>query len=452
MSESIRQESNWYLISIMLLIALSIYSGALSTFIVGAINLCVGAFIINKSRVQCKNLITKLFCFAFCFYTCYAFIEFIEITEYNRHYYPDQIDFFFYFAKECISYNMSLGEIMQAAFQYHMGLVSGIMTYIGLFTWLEYRIDGEFCYLPLLQTTVIIASIYAIFLYKLLSLFEEHKAFKYSLYYVICGPVALYAFVLLRDMHIAFLFLLGIYIILKDPPLVKGVVGLTIIDVLLFSLRFQHGIFFILFIILFLHNKFKNAKIVFWISIICVGFVFSALLIASYDIIEETTVVYTENTIEKANAGGLAMRLLKLPTPIREITCSAFSQIFPFPFWLIDRKIENICDGLILFLMMLRSAFWYFVAFTVAKMLIKKVVFRQCKQFMPLLFIAVMLIVSGSSEYYEIRRFMGVYPIIYLVFFYILNCINIEHNSLRQTKTQAVLLYTALSLIYIIIK
>lgn len=331
----------------------------------------------------------------------------------------DEIRYFIPFAESCIKDRFSLRLLYKDSLYYNHGQGFGYLFYIGLIANLGEHILGGYNVFMLILSSVLLGGLYTIFLSKILVLYFEPKiAMKYSLIFMLCTPITLSSVSVLRDGFIALLYLIGIYIVLKNKKTIVGLCSLLLIMFLISTMRLEHALFFALFVVYYLYLKFNKYKLLWGIfGVIFIVFGVTTLS-GTLMMMGETFNTYTEYTMEHANASGLAMVLLSLPSPIKEVACTIFSQMFPIPPWIsLSAGINGFPDFFISSQKCIRTVVWFAIVFNTVRWVFTKSLRNiYSPTFNILLLIALVLIIACSSEYYESRRMMCVYPILFLVF------------------------------------
>src|SRR5690606_1833203 len=125
-------------------------------------------------------------------------------------------------------------------------------------------------------------------------------AVKLALLYGLLGHIFAYSATLLRDIHVSFLFALGIYILFCRKSFI-GIFFLLLIDYLIFGFRPEHGIFFLSFLgyysFRFLKNNRKKALKFLPVILILIGavlyFYINNLLDSYVSTLADTTSKYS---------------------------------------------------------------------------------------------------------------------------------------------------------------
>ena len=125
-------------------------------------------------------------------------------------------------------FNVVFSSALLFAIFHYMIENEGYIFYIGMLAYMaEHFFDGNHLLLQFLGS-VISGSLMAIVFYKIcLLFFDAKRSVIYALLYSLCTVVFYYSFTLVRDIHIAFFYILSFYIIFKRFS-IKGFVLLLL--------------------------------------------------------------------------------------------------------------------------------------------------------------------------------------------------------------------------------
>lgn len=429
-----------FIISLLVTVTIFVVTESFATFGIAIIIFLLLFATIILDAPKSKFAINTIL-LTYCIYTTFAILHYYQIDNNELDPTFDEVRYFIPFVNDIISQNISFDKLWIKSLQYNFGEHHGYLFYIGSFALFGKICLGDYNVMQLLLSSVLIGCLYSIFLFKVISIYtDEAKAFKYTLFYMLCTPIVMSSYVVLRDLLIALIYLIGIYIILKNTTLNKGLPIFILSFLLLLSLRLEHALFFALFIIIYIYRKYSRYKVI-SISLFAISsIIFFAAIQSTFLTMSDTLATFNEYTITHANQAGLAMKLLSLPSPIKEVACSLFSQIFPIPPWvsLLD-EIKSVPDLIFSLLSMVKTICWFYIAFYTVKYIFTS--YKKIKIFKLgfLLIASIILIVTCSSEYYESRRIMCIYPVIYITF--ILFRQKIPRIQTQKTTSQFFLVY-----------
>ena len=434
-------------VSVVLLISFGSFSPVFFFLLILVFGLVISSFLAN-SKAHVVQL-QKLWLTALVFYSLLAVFHYYEHFYHNEIPNLDEFGTFIPLVKESLKYSTSNALL----FAQTNGIVGcpGFLTYIFLWARIETMLFGEFCEMNLFYSTILLACLYVVFLFKLLQIYVDvQNAYKYTIYYLFFSPLILYSFPILRDLHIALLYLIGFYLLKSKHSFQYNISFLIIIVLLLTTFRFENAIFFSGFVLYYVYNKYKHNKVVLIsIAFLALPLVFSFLYLGISESLE-TVDAYQEYTMSRAAGGGLSSRILSLPTPIKQVATTLLSQIFPIPPWASFEEVnpQSFPAIVMCLLMPIKTVFWFYVAYSLVRYFNRKNNrYLIIKEFGPLLLLALVYVIACSSEYYEVRRLMAVYPLFYLV--YVILRIQPQNQILNRTiRTEYLLGYGGLILCF----
>lgn len=396
-----------------------------------------------------RYIYTTMLC-TYSIYMLFAILHYFQFIDNEIDPNADELRYFVPFVDNIIDKNVAFTDLLYESLSYNRGEHYSYLFYIGGVALFSEKYLGGYNLMQVILSSQFLACIYSIFIFKIISIYiKEDVAVKCTLFYMLCTPIVMYSVSVLRDLPIALSYLIGLIVILKNTKFKSGICILLILSSLIMSLRLEHGLFFVLLILIYIYIKLNRFKILFGvIAIVCVvGFI--AIIQNTFITLLDTVSTFNEYTKEHANSTGLAMKLISLPSPIKEVACSLFSQIFPIPPWagFID-GVKSFPDFIFSFFSMIKTVCWFYIIFFVVKNIFKYYDSIRPYNWGYLMLVALLLIVACSSEYYESRRIMCMYPIIYLVFIKMRDYI--DRVQLRKTNKQFGLLYGGLLLAYVL--
>lgn len=332
-------------------------------------------------------------------------------------------------------------------------LYNGYMLAISVFA--NNYLDGTTgFYMTLAQTLFGVLSMDI--LYRImLSYFEEKKAYRYTLMFATLSLFLFYSSVVLRDIVIAFFFILAIEIILQ-PFKSINVVKLLIFMLFTWGIRLYSGFFYCIFIALYLYLYSRNAKAkAIILPIFIVIAIAGSVVVFGASAMEQTTEeidVYNNMTTEAtASSGGFISKLYKLPPGVRHVAVMFYSQMAPFPSYTVLDAVSTPGHFFIALDVMIYEFFWFFVFYGLAICLVFKKAYKILSiNELMLLGMAVIFILANTAHP-DIRRMMPVYPIIYLLY----NKVKDDAANVSWFKSKKQLLtfiYFGLIIVYMAIK
>lgn len=277
---------------------------------------------------------------------------------------------------------------------------------------------------------------------------NNRKSFIASMAYGALSVVLFYSVGLMRDIHIALIYAIGIYIITGKRVSIKKYIILIILGIAAYFIRIENGLFFLAFIAAWSiqsGGKYKMAMIFF--AILCLAYLIYWIggINTIIDTATATADIYQGRTNVYANTGSLGMKLNKLPIPFNYLAKSAFGQIDPFPFWARFVKQQTLVRKIFFLPEAISGLFWFYVWLRILFNYKKAIVFFiRYKYAFGLALLYIIMVSIGQANP---RRLMAVYPMIYLCFFYI------DNRVFRLKELiYAIALYGLLLTVYFVIK
>lgn len=274
------------------------------------------------------------------------------------------------------------------------------------------------------------------------------KSFTASIAYGTLSVVLFYSVGLMRDIHIALIYAIGIYIITGNGVSIKKYIILMILGVAAYFIRIENGLFFLAFIAAWSiqsGGKYKIAMIFF--AILCLAYLIYWIggISTIIDTATATADIYQGRAGVYANTGSLGMKLNKLPIPFNYLAKSAFGQIDPFPFWARMVKQQTVVRKLFFVPEAVAGLFWFYVWLRLLFNFRRTIAFfARYKYAFGLALLYIIMVSVGQANP---RRLMAVYPMIYLCFFYI------DNRVFRLKEIlYAIGLYVLLLAVYFVIK
>lgn len=257
---------------------------------------------------------------------------------------------------------------------------------------------------------------------------SSRVAMKAASAYGILSFTFFYSVGFMRDIHIALIYVVALYIISGEEYSLKNYLILILLGLIAYYIRFENGLFFMAFIGVWMYKSGSNKKFI--ISIVTIIGLGGAILLLGgvetiYNMAFKTIEGYTTRAHRLADQGSLGIKLMSLPAPINYIGMAAFGQISPFPFWAVFREDISLFGNFFYLLEVIAALFWMIVWLRIVKYPKRSLVFYRKYKFVVL--VVLLYIVSVSMAQAMSRRLMAVYPMIFLGYIYI-------NNRLLKTK------------------
>lgn len=315
--------------------------------------------------------------------------------------------------------------------------------------------DGNHLLLQFLGSTVF-GVLSSVIIYKILKLYiDPKKAYIYTLIFMFFSVFNFYSYNLFRDIAIAFFYICGIYYALErsERKQLLKLVFMLICNWLVFELRFEHGILFS-FLTLYVGFKiFAKNKIMLLIFGAVSIILFASIVLAKMDMLLGSLESYSTLTDEavKENEGSISQYTYNLPSGLKQITIALISQIQPFPSWNILKSANNMYQGFYGFLQILYSFFWFIIFFSLLKwVFFEKKIYILRRELIVVAIIFILFLLANTANM-TIRRLIGFYPFIFLIYVFIKEYY-ISRIGFQKTTLMAVFIYLFLILVYLLLK
>jgi len=320
----------------------------------------------------------------------------------------------------------------------------GVVYFNGLVATLA-NIYGENSILIQKMSVVFVASLIPMVMYGISRLyFSEKVSINVALVYGIFSFLPYHSGILLRDVHIALMFILTIYIVLQKRSILNFIL-LFFIVVESYYLRPQTGIFMIGFVSIYLFlfirkltlNRYLEFFIYFIFLALIIFLIVNSSLFEMFTQIEESS---AQRGVATTSSGSLGAVISKLPFGLNILAQFGFSQIQPFPpAWIF--KGSN--RGFFELWYLIAAISWFFGwGFLLYGLKVKKIFSKLDLKIKLMFFLSVIYLVLITIIEFNQRRQMAVYPILYLlmVFSYI------EMSVSERTKV-----WISMGILYIIL-
>ena len=433
--------------NLLIVFAIFIISGS-SSVLISLISFYIISFIFilrlsKGNNFQRKDLFT-LYNISFFFYIIFGFLAYLSY---------DQIDGFFIYSDQVEFYEMgndlgslsSISEIFKTCFIERIHYVNeGAIFLFGVLAYFANLFDGNSVLFQILNVTYF-GIIINLFVYKTLLFYTKRdQALKYSIYYSLFTYVICFSPWILRDIHITFFYVVAIYLI-HLPFSIKRLIYLILLQIIVLEFRLTHGAIFIFFPLIYFYKYSDNIrykhifKFFSFLLLICLIFINFSKISYIIDTLTEGYARYSEYSVYVANnQGGLGAKLLSLPSGLKQFAIFVYSQISPFPPSDQLFKASTFLQVVFGILYLIAPVFWGFIVYVVAMNF--KRYYKSFSSFQFYLLIFFIVFIIGNSSNLNLRRIICVYPILYILFVYIIS---------RMPKTRIKLHIKNYSLIYL---
>ncbi len=443
-----------FLTSLIIIFISFFVSRSLSAVVLSLATILFGILLIKTIEEINREKGYKLLFIVFSFYALFALFHYLGFCYNYENFAQGWRDEFKFFIITEGYKDTPISEIFKDCFINKVHLENeGYIFYIASLSSIAQSLfDGNHLLYQFLGTTLF-GILSSILLYKFLLLYiNKENSYKYALIFMLCSAVFQYSFFLLRDIIIFFFYLLG-FIIISKKFSVKGLFILICLNLFIWQLRYESGLFFIVFILYYFYINTKRYKTFLIIAVCILAAISFPLIKEHYNRLSKTLTYYSAFT-ETAALGvddSLGKTILKLPFPLKEIGILINSQMQPFPPWYDLLNSNNIFEAIVSVLPMVYSFFWFIVAFSLIKWLIVDKRYKNIRPELILLAIVGLVFLLGNIANMALRRIMCVYPIFYLLYTIIRTNFSSKQNR-KKTMMLATSIYITLLFIYLSIK
>lgn len=425
----------WYIVAFYILFIVGVFDGHTSSFAALLLLYILGFWSVNtmKNQVERTNG-SKVFGIVFSVYTISAFIASRSFLDGQYFYVSDSMKYIEMF------YNLNNWSWSNTFFiltdtYFNFADNNGLFN-VGIALWAyiaNHFLDGTSVFhLTLFQTLFgVLASIE---IYKIYTLyFEPKKAVKYTCVFALLSLFHLYSIVIIRDIVIAYFYMLGLRMIMGKPK-VSDIYILLLVMIITTGVRLYTGLFFGVFIMFWLYKlvkdkKYASYRIVF-VPIIIVGVMFVGAAFASSVLVESAAGEIESYNTKYSELSGAVAQLRKLPIGVRHVAILFFSQL-PFDSFR-SLSLSNSFSNYYLSILAIVYKIFGFVVFyglmyyCFIKGFFKKMSFNdKWVMIIMLIFIAITL-----STHIDVRRCMEAYPIFALLFIQLLDKYCLEKKKI----------------------
>lgn len=380
----------------------------------------LGVLIINVSFPKHhKYNSLKLYVLFFVVYYLYMYITntvfVVDKSGLNFFFAPDSIRVYYAQLSTALQSNSSLAAFLNGrigrhapAFGVIMWVTGNLASFIDANSMLVQKIQVVFC-----------ASMIVVFLYNMAVIyFDKSKAWMIALTFGLFSHLFLFSAIFLRDIHIAFLFTIGFYVLLGKKNM-RGLIILSILCFIVWNFRIQHGIFFLSFIGVYLYlflKKRKKSLAVLAAGLVLVVVAVSILAFYVGSLYQNISTELQAYTIRQEMQVGASQGLLnKTPGVLEPAANVLLSQIVPFPFFTGFYSLWHNRYIFLYFPRVIATFYWVivwcFVGYGLFRSKLRKSIPIEVKS---IFLIAIFLIIGAGSTAPAMRRLLCVYPAFYL--------------------------------------
>ena len=440
-----------FFFSFISIIIIFVLTSSISCGVFGIVTIISGFLLSMYNKKKYSLQAFDLFSIVYFIYTIVALLHFFDFTIYEQMLEPDEYTFFrnSEWAGQTGSlsgvykYAMTVDQVKEFKFQ---PIYAGSICYFA-----NEFFDGS-NFMLVIQTNYILGALSSILLYRILTMYiQKNKAFNYALVFMLCSPFFNYSIIMVRDIHIAFLFLCGYLIVLKKFSIL-GLISLGILTFITWGFRTENGLFYFLFIAYYIYqqsSKNLTVKISLTILFLIVGVVFIA---GELQAASEQMASYDENSAEAAvETGSVAAKLANsLPSPLKEIVQISNALIHPFPTVNGFKRSLNFYEFPLKGLIPLAISFlWFIVSASLWKWAYKRKI-KKLNSSVFLLMLICVLYIALNYVNMSSRRSMAGFPIPFLAYA-IMNEKVLSIKNKKVTFRQTFSIYTILTVLLLLL-
>lgn len=441
----------WYIVALFSLLIVGVLDGHTSSFAALSLMFILGFVSVNSrknatDRVNCG----KVFGIVFSVYVISAFIASQSFLNGQYFYVSDSMKYIeTYSGVSTWSWENTFDDLSQTYFYFadNNGLFNQSLAFWAYIA--NHLFDGtsEF-YMTLFLT--LFGVLTSLEIYKIFTLyFDFSKAAKYTCIFAALSLYHIYSVVIIRDIVIAFFYMLGLRKIIGRPQISSAFVLLLVVIVTM-GVRLYSGLFFGAFIMLWLYKLIQDTKYaqyrIIIVPIIIVGVTFIAASFVSSMLLESAAEQIGDYDELYERESGTAAGLRQLPHGIRQIVILFFSQL---PLDRFGRlSISNSFSNYYLSILAIIYKIFGFVVFyglmyyCFVKGLFRKMQFNE----RWILIIMLIFVALTLSTHIDVRRSMEAIPFFYL--FYMLFREQYNHVQWRKVNNTLIVAGIFIMLVY----
>lgn len=380
----------------------------------------IGIFYLKYLIQGSDRKVINIYCIVFMIFMSYlGLTHFVNINDplTDYFYHNDQIVFYkdsIYFG--LLDWNELIDESILTEYPL-FSLSIGLLYKLGSF------LQVKDLLLFFKMSVVLLGSLIPSTISSILNLLNIRFKISSFIYFSVLSYILIQSVVFTRDLSVAFFYTLFVYLILA-PKIKSRFLKLIIVMLIITGLRFQYGLFSLLFLLIYLTSKHRTNKyfkyfIIFILAFAAFYFQVFELYIDIFFEGLEYYLEYTASTTTSSNS--LFLRMADLPFPFNFLFSFFYTVIMPFPIF------QWTTDNLTLLPSIITPFYWVYVLGISICSLFKN---RRKYTVLDLLLIASFLCITLSS-YIEpnVRRNFAVYPIIFLHYLVVKNNLSTRYKN-----------------------
>lgn len=411
----------WYIVALFALIIVGIFDGHISSVAAMSLLYVLGLWSVNSIKNREKRLQGgKVFGIVFSVYVISAFIA-------SRSFLDGQ----YFYVSDPMKYIEQYGNVNTWDWNYVFIILSDTYLYFadnnglfnqGLSLWAyiaNHFFDGTTVfYLTFFQTLFgVLASLE---IYKIFTLYFEHsKAAKYTCIFAILSLFHIYSVVIIRDIVIAYFYMLGLRKIMGKPK-ISDLFVLLFVMLIATGVRLYTGLFFGAFIMFWAYKLIQNTKYanyrIIIVPLIVTGIVFVGMAFASSVLVDSTAEQIETYNEKYSELSGIAVRLRGLPVGVRHIAILFFSQL-PLDSFHGLSTADSFSNYHLAIFAIVYKLFGFIVFYgTIYHCFIKGFIKKMDFTEKLILIIMLVFVAITLSTHIDVRRSMEAIPIFFLVY------------------------------------
>jgi len=431
-----------FLFSILMVLSILAYiEENIAILVVSILYLVLGMLLsfISEKFEHIKNFI-YIFLLFFLVYLLHSSIIHYGIIEVYGSPFIKSDELFFREVSDTISLKFKMGYTFFELDKIYIEGTAGIYLY-GLVATLA-NFFGENSILVLKISVVLVSALIPMYLYGISRLyFSENISLSVATIYGFFSFVPYLSSTLLRDIHIALMFIITMYIILQRLSIVNLIV-LFFVSFVSYYLRPQTGLFMMGFSVIYffvlVRSMVENRYIELSIYSVLIGVMVIVVLNSNLMEVYNMTANSTGNKPSATQASGMGAKIAKLPIPLNIVAQLSYGQMQPFPpSWIFSGnnkgffQISYLISGIAWFLG------WGFLLYGLFK---KKILSKVDLKLKLMFLISMAYLILIATIITGMRRQMPVYPILYLFMVF---------SYLEMSVTERTKIWVGMSLFYI---
>lgn len=401
-----------------------------------------------------KNLLMSAFLFSFVLVTFMATLQWLSINNDWISFADDNNDHFKFFlasqdGAQAPSINSIFNDCILGGIYWENG---GYYFLIQLIAYIANTVlDGNCILLQQLGSTAFFVWS-SIFLSKTLMHFcPIDKVRYYTFFYVAFCPLILHSLGIHRDVHVAFFYMVLIYITLCKKVNVVTISLQLLIAFVLFYFREQHGLFAISFIGLSLLLSQGRSKWMILIVVLGIFAVFGLTMVYNFigSNLADTNDYYNayRNAQLSGLDSGLGRYVYMLPTPLRELAQIIVLQM-RFPPWGMLEGARNPYAFIIGIEGLLVAFLWFYVFICILSFLFRYR-FSQLPKSLRYGIIMILVFLLLNSSNLDSRRVVCMYPFIFIPYVYMKEFVAKKY-FIKSLNKRYIGFYVSLCFVYLL--